>query len=580
MNSQQLNYSGQDLRGKSFAGQDLRDANFRGADIRGTTFKDANLEGADFSEVIAGAGNTFISSTYFNIFSPMIPIFLFLFIILIIISFLFIFFIDFKLIHFVLIIPILLIMPPIFINMWHNNPILLHSIFCKLKFFREHSPLKYMYKTGSSNSKQCMILSTFLGLSNTNFQKANLKNVNFTNANLEETYFNKAKLTGVIWKNAKGLHSEIIHLCENYFNYSILAQQEISKLLVTEDGKRKNYTGSNISGANLRGFDLRKTNLTKVIALGTNFSNANLTGICIKYWEINSETKFDDVICDYIYLDSKQQKRYPPKPNNFKPGDFAKIFQYVGETIDLFFCEGIDWQVFLASFNELKKEYQDFSVHSFEQKIGGVFVVKLNALQEKTEQEKNEVYNYFNEIYDSKLKLIEQEYQQKLLQKTTELEGYKRCYYDSKRNGANIAKITKTLAQNQKIYIKQENKQVSNDYKGMTTNISDNAIVTFGNISGTVAQTINQLSQDSDKETLKELLIKLQTLIEKAEELEQETKIDALNNLNTLAKASMNPNLIGKQSSLIYFEELAQASIASALGGEINKLMLGIGEYF
>ena len=47
-------YSGQNLRGRSFKGQNLEGANFSYADIRGTDFTGANLRGTDFSGVKAG----------------------------------------------------------------------------------------------------------------------------------------------------------------------------------------------------------------------------------------------------------------------------------------------------------------------------------------------------------------------------------------------------------------------------------------------------------------------------------------------------------------------------------------------
>ncbi len=52
MNS--LNFSGQNLQGKSFQGQNLIGADFRGADIRSTDFSNANLSNADFSDAVAG----------------------------------------------------------------------------------------------------------------------------------------------------------------------------------------------------------------------------------------------------------------------------------------------------------------------------------------------------------------------------------------------------------------------------------------------------------------------------------------------------------------------------------------------
>ncbi|MDF5724322.1 MAG: pentapeptide repeat-containing protein [Rhizonema sp. PD37] len=49
-----LDYSGQNLRGRSFRGQNLEGANFSGADIRGTDFTGANLRGANFTGAKAG----------------------------------------------------------------------------------------------------------------------------------------------------------------------------------------------------------------------------------------------------------------------------------------------------------------------------------------------------------------------------------------------------------------------------------------------------------------------------------------------------------------------------------------------
>ena len=49
-----LDFSGQNLRGRSFRGQDLAGANFSYADIRGASFAGANLRDANFCHVKAG----------------------------------------------------------------------------------------------------------------------------------------------------------------------------------------------------------------------------------------------------------------------------------------------------------------------------------------------------------------------------------------------------------------------------------------------------------------------------------------------------------------------------------------------
>lgn len=47
-------FSGKNLRGRSFKSQNLRDANFSHSDIRGANFTNAQLRGASFSYAKAG----------------------------------------------------------------------------------------------------------------------------------------------------------------------------------------------------------------------------------------------------------------------------------------------------------------------------------------------------------------------------------------------------------------------------------------------------------------------------------------------------------------------------------------------
>jgi len=438
------------LCGKSFAGKNLSGANFRKADIRGTTFKGADLEGADFSEVIAGryfsrtefffrtvaffgsltiAGFMFwfvyeiydlfpklllISSAALVITIYLIKIFNFdIFPILVI--YLFVFAISSespdlskKIILIILFVSAFFISWAIFKQVHINSYYIFYKL--KIKSFIEHSSLYDTYKTDSAVAKKCMIGFDFWGLSNTNFQTANLKNANFTNANLEKTYFNKAILTNVIWKNSQGLLDRTDNKCVKYFTYTILEQLEVTKLLVTGNGKGKNYTNADISNTNLQGFDFRGANLTNTKAHNTDFSGADLTGIYIKdikNWDISIKTKFDDVICEYIYLEPNQQKRHPSHPNNFGEGDFNKIFsKIIGETIDIYFSDGINWKIFDYSVKKLNEKYQEkFLLQSYEQEIGGIFILKLNVL-EKTEAEKEEIYYSFNQIYETELQII------------------------------------------------------------------------------------------------------------------------------------------------------------------------------
>ncbi len=97
---------------------------------------------------------------------------------------------------------------------------------------------------------------------------------------------------------------------------------------------------------------MTEANLTRVQALLTDFTSASFIGTCLEYWNINSSTKLDDVICDYIYRRQGQQERRPCN-GNFAPGEFTKLFQKSLETVDIIFRNGIDWDAFAYSFKKL-----------------------------------------------------------------------------------------------------------------------------------------------------------------------------------------------------------------------------------
>jgi len=75
---------------------------------------------------------------------------------------------------------------------------------------------------------------------------------------------------------------------------------------------------------------------------------------------------------------------------------------------------------------------------------------------------------------------------------------------------------------------------------GGTINASGAAALSLGDISGTVANTINQLPEGKDG--IKELLEQLKTAIESEGSLSAQDKVDALEHLQTLAEAGQKPN--------------------------------------
>jgi hypothetical protein len=98
------------------------------------------------------------------------------------------------------------------------------------------------------------------------------------------------------------------------------------------------------------------------------------------------------------------------------------------------------------------------------------------------------------------------------------------------------------------VVITGENVSMSGDRKievtGGTVNVSGAGALSLGDISGTVANTINQLpsSSESDKPGIKELLEQLKTAIEAESSLSNKDKADALEYVQTLAEAGQKPN--------------------------------------
>ncbi|MEH1865918.1 MAG: pentapeptide repeat-containing protein [Nostoc sp.] len=183
--------------------------------------------------------------------------------------------------------------------------------------------------------KIVMIFLTFA--SGTSFRGADLTDANFTEAMLLGCNLKKATITRTRWFQAKLDYAKL--------EGTILIQAEVRDLLVTGQGKdefftRLNFRGANLTEANLmnarftesdlsqatlNGACLEKANLTRVQAQGTDFRKAILTGACLESWMIDNTTRFDGVICDYIYLGNRQRERHP-NIGIFTAEEFAKLF--------------------------------------------------------------------------------------------------------------------------------------------------------------------------------------------------------------------------------------------------------------
>src|SRR5919202_1679812 len=242
-------------------------------------------------------------------------------------------------------------------------------------------------------------------LSRADLGKADLIGANLTEANLSEAYLSQVDLIGANLTRADLTSADLISA---------------------------NLNGANLSMANLSG-----VNLQRAKALATNFHKAILTGTCLEDWHTNSATNFEDVICDYVYLQAEREERYPSQ-GNFAQGEFTKLFQKPLETVDLIFHNGIEWEAFLTSFQKLQVERggNELCIQAIENKKNGAFIIRLTI---PPDANKADVENYLTQEYESELQSIDQKYRYQLQTNYAQIAAYR-------QQSADLTEIIKVMA--------------------------------------------------------------------------------------------------------------------------------------
>jgi uncharacterized protein YjbI with pentapeptide repeats len=210
---------------------------------------------------------------------------------------------------------------------------------------------------------------SFTAKGGTSFRDADLTDADFTKATLKSTDLRNAILTRTCFRQAEMLYCI-------YSEESYLQNTEICRLLVTGQGQAKNFDRQNLRGVNLKGAnlidtsfigaDLDKANLqdadlsrAKLVQTqldGTDFTGATLTGAFIEDWGITSDTKFERVKCEYVYMPER-------KPDNrqeeFADGEFADFIKPIFDILDLYHNQGVDSRAIAISFKQLAENHPD-----------------------------------------------------------------------------------------------------------------------------------------------------------------------------------------------------------------------------
>ena len=339
-------------------------------------------------------------------------------------------------------------------------------------------------------------------IGSTSFRGADLTDADFTGATLRSTDLREAVLTDVRWYGAKML--DRVRPGNTYLKYAQVQQWLIGK------GTDKNFDHQDLQGVNLQGANLTDASFIETDLLEANLAETIMTGACIEDWNINSQTKLDDVICDYIYFKKNKQKRRPSDPNrNFEPGEFAVLVQKSLETVDLIFKEGIDWKAFLSSFQDLQIEYgeQNLSIQAIEKKRDGAFVIRLNV---PSEANKAGIESKAKQLYDTELQVLKVENRLLL------------------EHNANLNNIVYTLASRPinvetNVVETQDHRNINQDLKGASVGSAYTEKIEAEQVGGTIIneaqkknlaeaaaeiqQLLNQLSQTYPTSTTAEQMV-------------------------------------------------------------------------
>jgi len=302
------------------------------------------------------------------------------------------------------------------------------------------------------------------------FYEANLSQANLEAAKCDNADFRKANLVKANLERITLWRALLYHanLSEASLHEARLIRAGLDEAVLTKANLREavliraNLSAANLAGANLTEADLfgaelvwadfseaclERTNLTMAQALYTKFSKANLTGAILEDWNTNSDTKFDGVICEYVYHKGNQQERQPSDPNrSFVQGEFSKWVQKIGNTFDLL-LKNPDWEAFAYSFRriQVENEEEELEIQSIENKGDGVVVVRVNV---SPNADKGKIHSSLTQNYESMHNLLVAQYEARIQDKDKEIN---RLVYQFNQENERLGKVHKFMAENPKI---------------------------------------------------------------------------------------------------------------------------------
>lgn len=275
------------------------------------------------------------------------------------------------------------------------------------------------------------LVIAFSAIGGVSFRNANLTDANFTAATLKSTDFRKAILTRTCFKNTKKL--DHVRPGTTY-----LQNTQLRQLLITGQGQEKNFDrddlrgvnfqganlvdisfiGTDLSKANLKDADLSRAKLVQAQLNGTDLTGATLTGAYIQDWGITTDTKFDGVRCEYVYMRLPTNENPDPlrKPDNhkevFADGEFGDFIQPIFDTLDLYHNQDVDPRAIAISFKQLAEKHPDaeLEIVAMEKRGQDKFLLRAKTASTADKSELSaeyfETYNEIQSLPEREIKLL------------------------------------------------------------------------------------------------------------------------------------------------------------------------------
>jgi uncharacterized protein YjbI with pentapeptide repeats len=211
-------------------------------------------------------------------------------------------------------------------------------------------------------------------LGGTKFEFATLKELDFSQADLKNARFKNSNFISCRFQQAKNHHLAST-------DGTPLKPRKVRDLVIDGIITDKNFStldlrGLDFSNLNLEGFDFSHANVS-----GANLSHTQMTGAILEGWNIDTETRLDDIDCRYYYyLDNGAKKRMPPEGEEYKTGEFTRIFQKIANTIDFIANDEMEVAAIKLSVEQVREESgnNEIKVQTVEEKEG-FSVVKVSV---------------------------------------------------------------------------------------------------------------------------------------------------------------------------------------------------------